>query len=58
MIRTQKEKESFSFKYQFKQCRSKNWSENDRKAVKWSVRLHNEEKYAWKSTQQKNEYGS
>ena len=58
MIRTQKEKESFSFKYQFKRCRSKNWSDNDLKAVKWSVHLHNEEKYAWQSTQHNNEYGS
>ena len=43
MTETQKEKEQFSFKYQFKQCRSKNGTKNDLKAAKWSVHLYKEE---------------
>ena len=42
-IGAQKEKEIFSFKYGFKQCRSKNGSENDLKAVTLRVLLHHEE---------------
>ena len=53
MTGTQKEEEIFSFKTKLKPCRSKYGSENDLKADKWSVHLHNEEKYVWQSAQHK-----
>ena len=34
-----KEKKRISFKCQFKQCKSKNESENDLKVIKWSQAL-------------------
>lgn len=57
MTGTQKEKKSLSLIFQFNQCKSKNMSENDLKAVKCSVHLHNEKKYAL-STLDKNKNGS
>ena len=50
MAEAQKEKESFSVKYQFEHSRSESGSKNDVKAVNWSIHVPNLGKYVWQST--------
>ena len=54
MTETQTEKKGFSFKTSLYNVGEKIGSDNDLKAVKWSVHFYNEENYVLQSSQHKN----